>query len=137
MVDVIVGGVILGVGLAAVISLAERSLAMQQRAEREIKAALLLDGILNEVLAVGPVDWTTTRASTGRCDAPFDDWEWSVQITKQAVGDPYRVLAAVHDELDQEFVVDTLMAPRITDAEEPSRIPETPIDRAKRYDEIQ
>ena len=46
LIDVIVGGVILGIGMAAVISIAERSLAMQQRSERELVAAQLLDGLL-------------------------------------------------------------------------------------------
>lgn len=135
LIDVIVGGVILGVGLAAIISLAERSLAMQQRAEREIIAAQLLDGLLSEVLALGPVDWMMTQPSDGRCDDPHGDWEWSLTITKQGLGDPYRVYAVVTDRNGQQYPVDTLMAPRITEDEEPARTPETPIDRQGRYDD--
>lgn len=134
LVDVIIGGVILAVGLAAVIGLVERSLAMQQRAEREMIAAHLLDGILNEVLALGPVDWMMNQSNEGDCDAPHDDWQWSITITKQGLGDPYRVLAVVTDRNGQEYTVDTLMAPRLTDAEDPAREPETPIDRQERYD---
>lgn len=136
LVDVIVGGVILGVGLATIISLAGRSLAMQQRAEREAIAAQVLDGLLNEVLAVGPVDWAATRAANGRCDSPFDDWEWSVEIVRQGLGDPYRVVVMVHDDSDREFTIETLMAPRLLDEEEPARAPETPIDRERRYEAI-
>jgi hypothetical protein len=64
LIDVIIGGVILAIGLAAVISIAERSLAMQQRSERELLAAQLLDGLLNEVLSVGVVEWSTTRSQS-------------------------------------------------------------------------
>ena len=134
LLDVIVGGTILGIGLAAIISLAERSLAMQQRAEREVVAATLLDGLLNEVLSVGPVDWLTTRASDGHFDVPFERWSWRVDVTKQGLGDPYRVVATVTDDREHDYVIDTLMAPRLTDDEEPERAPTTPIDRQKRYE---
>ncbi len=135
LLDVIVGGTILGIGLAAIISLAERSLAMQQRAEREVVAATLLDGLLNEVLSVGPVDWQTTRASDGHFDVPFERWSWRVDVTKQGLGDPYRVVATVLDDREHAYVIDTLMAPRLTDDEEPDRAPTTPIDRQKRYED--
>ncbi len=136
LIDVIVGGVILGIGLAAVISIAERSLAMQQRSEREIIAAQLLDGLLNEVLATGPVEWSMTRANDGRFDAPFETWDWQLDIKKQEVGDPYRVYATVHDDRGLAYEVETLMAPKLTDEEEPSRAPTTPIDRQGRYDKL-
>lgn len=137
LVDVIIGGVILAIGLAAVIGLSQRSLAMQQRAEREIIAAQLLDGLLNEVLATGPVEWLMTQPSDGRCDEPFDDWEWSLAIVKQGLGDPYRVTAVVTDGAGAEYMVDTLMAPNLSEDEEPERAPSTPIDRQERYDQLQ
>lgn len=137
LVDVIIGGVILAIGLAAVIGLSQRSLAMQQRAEREIVAAQLLDGLLNEVLATGPVEWLMTQPTDGRCDEPFDDWEWSLAIVKQGLGDPYRVTAVVTDGTGSEYMVDTLMAPNLSEEEEPERAPATPIDRQERYDQLQ
>jgi len=137
LVDVIVGGVILGIGLAAVISIAERSLAMQQRAERELVAAQLLDGLLSEVLATGVADWQLTRAADGTFDAPFQSWTWELDIDKQGLGDPYRVLAIARDD-GGEYRVETLMAPKPEDGPpEPARTPETPIDRQARYDEAQ
>lgn len=136
LLDVIIGSIILAVGLAAIISLAGRSLAMQQRAEQEIVAAHLLDGILNEVLAMGPVDWASTQPPSGHCQEPFEDWRWEVEVTKQGLGDAYRVMAIVFDAQGREFAVDTLMAPRLTDDEEPDRAPRVPIDRNARYDEL-
>ena len=134
LIDVIVGGVILGIGLAAVISIAERSLAMQERSERELAAAQLLDGLLNEVLATGVVEWQLGRATDGAFDAPFDEWKWELDIRKQGLGDPYEVTAIARDIRGTEYRVDTLMAPRPENTEEPTRAPTTPIDRQARYD---
>ena len=134
LIDVIVGGVILGIGMAAVISIAERSLAMQQRSERELVAAQLLDGLLNEVLATGVIEWQLGRATDGAFDAPFDEWKWELDIRKQGLGDPYEVTAIARDIRGTEYRVDTLMAPRPENTEEPTRAPTTPIDRQARYD---
>lgn len=133
LVDVVLGGVILGIGLAAVISIAERALAMQQRSERELVAAQLLDGLLGEVLATGVVEWQLTRSSDGTFDAPFDAWQWELDIRKQGLGDPYQVAAVARDERGLEYRVHTLMAPRPDNTEEPARSPETPLDREGRY----
>lgn len=136
LVDVIVGGVILGIGLAAVISIAERSLAMQQRAERELVAAQLIDGLLSEVLSVGVVEWDLTRAADGTFDAPFEAWTWELDIDKQGLGDPYRVMAVARDGIGGEYRVETLMAPAPENGPpELPRTPEAPIDRQGRYDE--
>lgn len=135
LIDVVIGGVILGIGLAAVVSIAERSLAMQQRSERELVAAQLLDGLLNEVLATGVVEWQLTRASDGAFDAPFESWQWELDIRKQGLGDPYQVLALARDEKGTEYRVDTLMAPRPDNVEEPERAPEAPLDREARYEQ--
>ena len=135
LVDVVVGGVILAIGLATVVSIAERSLAMQQRAERELVAAQLIDGLLSEVLSVGIAEWDLSRAPTGAFDAPFEDWEWELVIDKQGAGDPYRVMAIARDRDGAEFRVETLMAARPENTEEPQRAPTTPIDRQARYDE--
>ena len=134
LIDVIIGGVILGIGMAAVISIAERSLAMQQRSERELVAAQLLDGLLNEVLSTGVVEWQLGRATDGAFDAPFDEWKWELDIRKQGLGDPYEVTAIARDIRGTEYRVDTLMAPRPENTEEPARAPTTPIDRQARYD---
>jgi type II secretory pathway pseudopilin PulG len=134
LIDVIVGGVILGIGMAAVISIAERSLAMQQRSERELVAAQLLDGLLNEVLSTGVIEWQLGRATDGAFDAPFDEWKWELDIRKQGLGDPYEVTAIARDIRGTEYRVDTLMAPRPENTEEPARAPTTPIDRQARYD---
>ena len=137
LVDVIVGGVILAVGLAAVVSIAQRALAMQQRAEREVAAAALVDGLLNEVLATGVVEWQLTKLPEGSFDAPFEEWDWNVEIKAQAQGDPHRVVAIVRDPAGTEYRIETLIAPRPDDLPDPVRAPATPIDRQARYDALQ
>ncbi len=135
LIDVIIGGVILAIGLATVVSIAERSLAMQQRAERETVAATLLDGLLADVLSTGVVEWETTRTPEGAFEEPFDAWAWTVEIDAQGVGDPYTVAATVRDPNGGEYRVETLIAPRPDGAPEVQRAPEVPIDRQSRYDE--
>jgi type II secretory pathway pseudopilin PulG len=137
LVDVIVGGVILAVGLAAVVSIAQRALAMQQRAEREVVAAALIDGLLNEVLATGVVEWQLTKLPDGSFEAPFEDWNWTVEIKAQAQGDPHRVVATVRDPVGAEHRVETLITPRPDNLPDPVRTPGTPIDRQARYDALQ
>ena len=50
LMDVIVGGVMLGIGLAVVLTLASRAIASQAQGERQMVAAWLLD----ELLAMKP-----------------------------------------------------------------------------------
>jgi hypothetical protein len=107
---------------------------MQQRSERELVAAQLLDGLLNEVLSTGVVEWQLGRATDGAFDAPFDEWKWELDIRKQGLGDPYEVTAIARDIRGTEYRVDTLLAPRPENTEEPTRAPTTPIDRQARYD---
>jgi len=136
LVDVVIGGVILAIGLATVVSIAERSLAMQQRSEREATAAGLLDGLLNEVVAVGVVEWQLTKAAEGAFETPFDGWNWALAIRTKGVGDPFEVVATVRDPVGGEHSVATLVAPRPENSPDPVRIPEVPIDRQSRYDEL-
>jgi type II secretory pathway pseudopilin PulG len=134
LIDVIVGGVILAIGLATVVSLAERALALQQKAEREAVAATLVDGLLADVLATGVVEWESTRSNEGAFDPPFDDWAWQVDIDQQGLGDPYSVAATVTDPNGSSYRVSTLIAPRPDGVTLPERAPQTPLDRQARYD---
>ncbi len=135
MLDAILGGVLLAVGLAAVVTLASRSLQMERRGEREVVAAALLDEILSEVLVEGPVDYPKVFDTAGACEAPFEDWEFEVVIEAQGLGDPHRVTAIVRDPAGGEHRCATLMAPRTNDEPRPTRKPTTPLDRDQRNEE--
>ncbi len=54
LVDVIVGGAMLGIGLGAIISVTARSLTQQSDGERRLVASWLADELLNMVLLEGP-----------------------------------------------------------------------------------
>jgi hypothetical protein len=86
------------------------------------------------VLSTGVVEWQLGRASDGTFDAPFEEFKWELDIRKQGLGDPYEVTAIARDIRGTEYRVDTLMAPRPENTEEPTRAPTTPIDRQARYD---
>ena len=50
LLDAILGGAMLALGLAGVVSLSQRALAMLQRGEREAMAAAMLDELLGQVI---------------------------------------------------------------------------------------
>jgi hypothetical protein len=132
LVDVVVAGVLLAIGLAAIISLSSRGLAMQQRGEREIVAASLLDELLSEVLMEGPFDYARINPLAGRFDEPFSDFEYELLIDDGAPGVPFRVLAIVRHDSGERYLCETLMAPRLGEVPDPPRAPTEPIDREAR-----
>lgn len=81
LVDVIVGTVILGVSLAVIIGLVSQALYSQQRGQDLATAAMLADEQLQLVLARGPDDYDHRFATGGPCDAPFESFHYSVQVS--------------------------------------------------------
>ena len=136
LIEVVIAGVILAVGLAGIINVSMRAMEMQRRGEAEVIASSLLDGLLSQVLVDGVTEFPKLNATSGRFDPPFEDWEWELVIDKQGAGDPYRVMAIARDRDGAEFRVETLMAARPENTEEPQRAPTAPIDRQARYDEL-
>ena len=74
LVDVIIGGVLLAVGLAVIISLNSRSLANQVDGERQLTASWLADELLSMVLVNGPVDYPKMNDTSGRFEPPFEEF---------------------------------------------------------------
>ncbi|MBM4111836.1 MAG: hypothetical protein FJ253_00425 [Phycisphaerae bacterium] len=136
LLDVILGGLLLAVALAAVLSLAARSLQMERRGEHEVVAAALLDGLLAMVVVEGPSEFTKLHDTNGRCDPPFDDWEFDIVIEAQGLGDPWRVTASVRDPAGGTHRCGTLVAPRLEQAPEPERQPPQRIEREDRYEQL-
>lgn len=140
LIDVIVGSVILGIGLAVVISLSSRSLATQNEGERQLVAAWLADELLNMVLVEGPDDFPRHHAMRGGYDPPFDDYSYEMSIDQRAEGEAYRV--TVHIQWDAvrgpgELALRTYIAPRLgkdeMDAWDLLREPIEFIDREQRH----
>jgi hypothetical protein len=134
LIDVIVGGILLAVGLAAVLSLGARSMNLHQRGEREIIAATLLDDLLGTILAEGPKDFPDLHPMQGNCESPFEDFQFLIEIDEGSSGVPYRIAVSVqHTATGDTWTVETLIAPKLGDEPDPERMPLEPIDREQRY----
>ncbi len=137
LIDVMVGGILLAIGLTAILSLASRALSLQQRGEREIVASSLLDLTLSTVLSEGPADYPKLHPVSAAFPDPFSEWEYEVELEDGASGVPFRVIASVrHVPTGGRWSCETLIAMKpkpIGAEEEPQRFPSVPIDRESRY----
>lgn len=135
LIDAILGGALLALGLAGLVTLSQRSLAMLQRGEHEAIAAAMLDELLAQVVTEGPGEFSRQREQAGRMPAPWPDWEFEVQIQSGGVGDAADVTALVRDPLGTEYRCATRVAPHDDTAMPEERAPNEPIDRAMRHDQ--
>lgn len=138
LIDVILGGVLLAIGLAVVITLATRSLKSQTDGEKRLIASWLADEFLSMVLVEGPVNYPKLYDNHGRCDPPFDEFEYDVDIEDQGLNAPFRVTATIHWPSgggSKSVQVQTLIAERGGDPYQP-RAPLEPVDRLDRWYEI-
>lgn len=134
LMDVIIGGVILGIGLTVLMSITGRSLALQNDGERQLVAAWLADELLNMVLVEGPVTYPRVHDTSGRFDDPFGDYAFDVSIEDQGLEQPYRVTATVrwrYGREDRQVQVQTLI--NAPEAPPDSRMPYEPVDRLERW----
>ncbi len=134
LLDVIIGSVMMGVGLAVVISLASRSLALQTDGEKRMVAGWLADELLNMVLVEGPMEYARQYDTTGRFYPPFEDFYYEVDIREAGVGQPFRVIAHVGwytSPRDGERVsIETFISERLGDPDQP-REPAERVDRER------
>lgn len=138
LVEALVGGIILGIGLAALLGIASRSLSAQTAGEHRLVAAWLADDVLNMVLAEGPEEYPRLHDETGRFAPPFDEYAHEVVIEDLGRGNPFRVTAIISwgDGERERVVVETLIAPLLTE-EDILREPEEELDREQRWFEIE
>lgn len=96
LVDVVIAGVILAIGLGAILSLSGRSITAAQRGEELATAAMLADEQLNMVLARGPDDYARRFGLEGVCDEPFDDYRYRLEFSGgRSVGEVYDVRVTI------------------------------------------
>ncbi len=136
LLDVVIAGIILAIGLTTLFSLTARSLDMQRDGEVRVKAAAMLDDLLSLVLLEGPADFPQLHSVSGRGESPYEEFEFRVRIDDPGEGEPYRVTAIVTHETGREFACETLIAAKLGEEPDPIRNPEEPIDREARYEEI-
>ncbi|MCZ6836320.1 MAG: type II secretion system protein [Planctomycetota bacterium] len=135
LIEVIMGGVMLGIGIAAVISITSRSLASQVKGENILVASWLADEKLSMVLVEGPETFPKIHDTYGTFEAPFEEYEYEIDIQEQGPRKPYRVLATIrwpNAQGTSEITVETLIAARLGE----DLVPREPIeilDRDSRY----
>jgi hypothetical protein len=134
LLDVMVGGIMLGVGLAIIMSVTSRALSRQTDGEKRLVAAWLADELLNMVLMETPKEYPHQQDTSGRFKAPFEDFAFEVDIEDQGLGMPYQVTAIIRwparRPINEIAVQGLISQPK---GEQPPREPLEPIDRDARY----
>ena len=138
LMDVIVGGMMLSIGLGVVLMLASRALSSQAQGERQMVAAWLLDELLAMVVVEGPVEFPHRQPTHGRFDPPFAGFEFDVNLEDLGVGKPFLVTATVRwlrGREERQVQAQTYIATRYVDPENPieERAPVEQIDRIGRW----
>ncbi len=132
LVDAIVAAVLLGSALAVMIGLGGRALSSQSTGEQLQNAAMLLDEQLNLVLARGPDEYASRFPTRGQCDAPFQNFEYTLEFSGGQSGDPFRVVATVSWKAGgktRSESVETMIAPRLGEEPDPERKPGEAVNR--------
>lgn len=140
LVDVIVGAIIVGVSLSVIIGLTGRALTSQKKGEELATAANLADEALQLVLARGPDDYGKRFDLQGRCDPPFQDYNYRLTFAEGNISTPYRVSVTISwggaaGAGGSSIIIETLMASRdgglddLGGQPDPIRTPEEPIVR--------
>ncbi len=134
LLDVIVGGIVLAIGMTVVITLTSRAIAWQSDGERRLVASWLADELLSMVVVEGPREYGRIYDTSGRFDPPFQEYQYDLEITELNVTEPYVVTATISWEQGRSarsIQVQTYIAQRAV--EEADRKPFEPIDRISRY----
>lgn len=133
LVDVIVGTVLLGVALGGILAVSTRALAMQREAADLRQAGMVADEVMSTIHAYGTEEYTQVLRPRGRAGAPFERFEYEVDVDTGGSGEPDVVNIRVRWQSatgqPRSFVLDALVAPRLGDEPDPNRQPPEPIDR--------
>jgi len=133
LIDVLVAGVLLGVALAVIASLSSEAIRAQIEGEKIQTAAMLLDELLSEVVAVGPENYPGEAFMDDGLHPDYEGFEFSVEVDGGETGRPFRVIATVWwDGVDgdrREEAVTTIVAHRLGEEEIGDREPEEVVER--------
>lgn len=132
LMDVLVAGIVLSGALVAVLGIASRSLNAQARGQQIQEAAMVLDSLLNDVLAVGPAEFLKSGDMNGTIDPPFNRYTYRISIDDITPSEPFRVTARIWWQTgggEQTAEVQTLMARRLGEEPDPDRKPTQPVER--------
>lgn len=131
LVDGIVAGVLLGVGLTVIIGLTGSALAAQRYGETLQTAAALADERLSMVVALGPEVFEAEGDLSGTFPEPDDRFRYEVEIDPESAGNPYYVSVEVSwgERPRDRLFIETFVAPREGDEPDPEREPDRQVDR--------
>jgi hypothetical protein len=132
LVDAILGAVLLGMTLAAMLTIAGRAVRAQGEGQRIATAAALIDEQLNLVLARGPDNYASRFATDGPCDAPFGDYSYRIDVRGGQSAEAYDVVVTVqwvYAGRLRSASISTRIAPREGDEPNPERAPAEPVER--------
>jgi hypothetical protein len=135
LIDVLVGGIMLGIGLSVILTVTSRALSRQTDGEKRLVASWLADELLSMVLVEGPDMYGRLYDTSGTFGPPFDDFAYIVDIEDQGIGVPYLVSAVIRwpswnpsDQIEVQTLIDLPRGePDMTHA------PPEPLDREDRY----
>ena len=122
LLDVMLAALMLAIGLSVTMSLTSQSLLAEQSGERRLVASWLADETIAMVLARGPRLYQLSEPTEGQYEAPFDRYDWALDIHKTNEWEAWTVKAIVSWE-DRRGInsieVATLIAPRHGDEDDP------------------
>ncbi len=132
LLDVMIGGLVLAMALTVIFGLSSGALQAQAKGERRQQAAQLADSLLNQVLALGPDNYTDVFATSGRADPPYENFDYEILLEDKGIGHPFDVTVLIRWSMGSrgfEESFETKIAPMLGEYEEDERIPEQPVDR--------
>lgn len=132
LVDAILGAILLGITLAALMTIAGRAVRAQGDGQRMSTAAALIDEQLNLVLARGPDNYASRFEVAGSCEPPFEGYTYQIDISGGQSGRAYDVVVTVqwvYAGRVRSASVSTKIAPREGEEPDPERAPAEPVER--------
>jgi Tfp pilus assembly protein PilV len=130
--EVLIAGVILGIGLAIVVGLSGRAIGMQTDGRHLRNAAQLADDRLNLVLATGTENFASAFRDRGPFEAPFEQYSYAIEIRAGGPGEPDEVTCTVFWNAggrERSLTIEALIAPRLGDDPDPDRAPDSTVNR--------
>lgn len=137
LMDAIIAGILLSIGMVAVLSVAGQALALARRGEIDVRAAAAIDELLGKVLTEGPRDFPELHPTSGAFeeDSPYTDFEYAIRIDQGGAGVPAEVEVMLTHESGRVYTVVTRIAEKRGEEPDPIRYPAEPIDRQARIAE--
>ncbi|MEY3142273.1 MAG: hypothetical protein RLY21_766 [Planctomycetota bacterium] len=137
LMDAVIAGILLAIGMVAVLSVAGQALALARRGEVDVRAAAAIDELLGKVLTEGPRDFPELHPTAGAFeeDSPYADFEYAITIDQGGAGVPAEVQVVLTHATGRSFTVVTRIAEKRGEEPDPVRFPTEPIDREARIAE--